>query len=399
MRHQILRLSLFCYYFGRYADITAVYLLFSYQTQQPLLILTLVSFVRSAPHVIFAPFMGIFVDRFSSSRYLIFVILIISGLILVSFFIDNSWVLLLLLLLRTLLRTAVQPGFMKFFRTHSSTKLMKKNIERLFADSMMSMVAPIMIGALVTIVSIKFAFVLSAGSYLIAAFAFQIVNNNVLAQSSLTPANAPKKISHEWFQVLKLIFQENRVIFLVLGSTLVGFIVALLRSVYPALAYQNHFSPFEYSLIISQYGAGTLVILFLNYKKLINARFYKKFYYSIFALSLGMGLTGMSAYSGRYLVINMLCWFAIGAGATLINLLQVVYMSRIFDKKKQASIHSTVNCFNGAPILLVPLIGLFFSSVKNMEILLIILSLLLFGFALFMVIRVKSHHIKIKAQS
>ncbi len=381
MRDTLLKFSLVCYYAGRYADITAVYLLLAYQTHQPLLILTLVPFVRAFPHVACAPGMGLLIDRFSSSNYLIYVMLLISGIIFASAFVIEPWILLLLLLLRTILRTGVQPGFIKFFRTHSVIKLAKKNIQKMFIDNLMSVIIPPVIGVLVTITSIHTAFLFSAISYLVAAIIFKIFQCNSPENDPIINSRTGPKIMLKWLDVLKLLLRENRVFFLVLGSIFAGFIVSLLKSVYPLIAYQNHFTEFEYGLIISQYGTGALVILILSYKKLINTRFYKKFYYSLIALSLGMGLIATSIYSGSYLMTNMLCWFFIGIGATLINLLEVVYVSRLFSKNTQATIHSTVNFLTGIPILLIPLIGWVFSPIQNMEILIITSSLLLFGFA------------------
>lgn len=309
---------------GQWFDMVAIMVLFGYVWQTSSFLLAFIPIAYALPQVLFSQFSGIFVQKRNKIMLMGCADLVTVLLTILLFFASTPWLALILLALRSFVGTVhfpAQQGLVhELIPAHLKLKAVSWNGG---VNQAAKIIAPLIGGALLTLLPAKHLLLFNAFAFMISAYLLFSLRNIIRTKAKYTQLRSDtvgNTFINQWKASWQSLYRAPTLM-MVLSLNIVGmFIIQLVDAQFPALFHLiAPTKPVYMTLLIASIGCGSVFTIYFISKK---ERFLLLERWLSFALlSLGLGFTGLSflekGFSLSYiLLLGVLC--GIGTGISII---------------------------------------------------------------------------------
>ena len=230
--------------FGRWFDMVAIMILFSFIWETSPLVIALIPVMYALPHALLSQFSGIFADRFNKIKLMIIADSLTAALSLFLFFAPSPWIALPVLLLRATLTVIHFPAQQALIKHLVSEQLVVKAITwNGTVNELSKIVGPFIGGSLAAYFSPHICILIGAFAYLFSAFILLPLRNRQEVQSRTSDGTLAPNLSfwtswkEGWYVVLGNKNLKLAILVSVIGYTAIQMmdvqITVLLREIAP----------------------------------------------------------------------------------------------------------------------------------------------------------------------
>ncbi len=344
---------------GKFFDMLAVILLFSYVWQTEPWMVALVPVVYALPHALFSQFAGIYVDKNKKVFIMLLADVATACLTIMLIFISSPWVALVILLVRStftivhfpaqqaLIQQVVQPDFVLKAVTLNGT-----------VNQLSKIIGPFLGASIAAAFSPKMSFVIYAVALVISACILLFVRH-VDTDRSKGTSDEEKTVSfwHTWRNGWHLLFR-SKVLFISFCFALLAFTsiqlvdaqyAVLFREVYPD-------NPSVLGWAMSTSGAGAVgILLYLNRLKELR----KYGWYlggSIFFIGFGFTTIGFTQ-PGVTVLWPIAASLFVGIGVGIFSVIYSYILQKESPQGKVGQMSGMFNSLTGMILLVAPVTG------------------------------------------
>src|SRR5699024_4742866 len=347
--------------FGKFFDMLAVMLMFSYVLHSEPWMIALIPVVYAVPHALFSQFAGVFIDRNKKVRIMLLADLLTAVFTLTLIFISSPWVMLGIILVRSCFTVVHFPAQQALVRKVVHPDLILKAITLNGTVNQLSKVIGPFLGASIAVAfSPRMSFVVYAGALLISVCILLFIRHVDTDETAVTLERENAENNSFWkawgkgwaimlrSKILVVSFSFSSIAFLSIQLVDAQFAV-LTRELFPN-------NPSVLGWMMSAVGFGAVgIILFMN--RLKRIRRYGWFLGSSI-LFIGAGLLFMSM-----LWRGVSFWWLIGASLVIgigTGLFSVVFSYIIQIESPEGKVGQMSGMYNsltGVILLLGPIAG------------------------------------------
>ncbi|MEK4921616.1 MFS transporter [Cytobacillus sp. FSL R5-0569] len=309
---------------GQWFDMVAIMVLFGYVWQTSSFLLAFIPIAYALPQVLFSQFSGIFVQKRNKIILMGCADLVTVFFTILLFFANTPWLALILLALRSFVGTVhfpAQQGLVhELIPAHLKLKAVSWNGG---VNQAAKIIAPLIGGALLTLLPAKHLLLFNAFAFMISACLLFSLRKIIQTKAKYTQSpreTVDNTFLNQWKNSWKSLYRAPTLM-IVLSLNIVGmFIIQLVDAQFPALfQLVAPTKPAYMTLLIASIGCGSVLTIYIISKKERFVRLER--WLSLALLSLGLGFTGLGflekGFSLSYiLLLGFLC--GIGTGISII---------------------------------------------------------------------------------
>jgi MFS transporter, DHA3 family, macrolide efflux protein len=341
--------------FGDMFDIIAMLMLFTYTWNVEPFLIALIPITYAVPSIVLSQFSGVIADRYNKKRILLYTNGLMGLLTLLLFFADSPWFALAILTFRSAIGVFKLPAHTTLIRSIvSDTHLLQAISLNNIVFQVSKVVAPLLGGILLAILSPKYFLLLNAGTFFVSLLIIKVLRYNE-QKEEVTIKNEK---SHSFFAGWNIIINNKPLLYGTIlfhvGYFMVMFIDAQI-SVFTREAFPNR--PEILTYIISSLAFGAIGVGFwMSRKKSLSS--------PLMIMSCGIGLLGVAiSFLGFYKPETMgIYWIflmgPIGGVGMSLNLMSYNYfVQRQTPKEFLGRVQGVTQSLTSAVILGAPLLG------------------------------------------
>ncbi|MBU9721377.1 MULTISPECIES: MFS transporter [Bacillaceae] len=346
--------------FGRFFDMMAVILLFSYVWQVEPWVIALVPVVYAFPHALFSQIAGIYVDRYNKVKIMLCADLLTAIFTLMLFFVGTPWFALIVLLLRSTCTIVHFPAQQAIIQKIVAPDLIMKAVTLNGTVNQLSkIIGPFLGASLAAAFSPKISFLVYVSALLISVVLLMTVRHVDDSTVSLEEEgeNTSDSIWKTWREGWQLLFQKkillSSFLFTLLAFTAIQLVdvqyAVLFREVYPS-------QPSILGWAMSSTGIGAvLIIFFLN--KMKEVKSYGWYLGgSVLFIGIGFTLNGMMA-TGAPVVWPISASLLVGVGVGIFSVIHSYILQKESPEGKVGQMSGMYNSLSGFILLSAPILG------------------------------------------
>ncbi|GEL77684.1 MFS transporter [Tenuibacillus multivorans] len=345
--------------FGRWFDMVAIMILFSYIWEANPIIIALIPVAYALPHAFLSQFAGILADRFNKVKLMLTADIATVILTLTLLTAPNPWIAISIILLRAIFTVIHFPAQQSLIKHVVKKELIMKAVSlNGSVDQLTKIIGPFIGGALASAFTPHLSLLINAVAYFISA----LILLSVLKQGQKeTTTDTHKKEKVPFWQSWKegwIVVLQSKIIIVSILFSLISFtgvqmvdaqIAVLLREIAPT-------RPELVGWIMASSGAGALVIIwFLNrmdqlssYGLILGG--------SVFLIGAGFGGVGF-LYVGVPSIIPVILGFIAGLGVGLFSIGINYILQKETSEANIGRVSGIFSSITSLMILFAPLIG------------------------------------------
>ncbi|MGP4072717.1 MFS transporter [Piscibacillus sp. B03] len=344
---------------GRWFDMVAIMILFSYVWRTDPLIIALIPVAYALPQALFSQFAGILADRFNKVKLMLTADIFTAFLTFALFLTPGPWIALTILLIRATLTVVHFPAEQSLIKHIVHEKLIVKAVTMNgTVDQFTKIVGPFLGGALATAFSPQLCILFNAIAYVISAFILVTLLKKDPTQEQTNEVKKDKKPFWESWREGWSALLSSRILVVSIAFSLIGFTAiqmvdvqfsVLLREIAPD-------RPELVGWIMGSSGGGALTIM------LILNRFEELRGYgwilgsSVLLIGVGFGGAGFLT-TGISSIIIIALGFIAGVGVGLFTIGLNVILQRETNIENIGRISGIFSSLTSVMILVAPIIG------------------------------------------